>query len=157
MGKLQASCQVGNFVHTDYQSSSYNYFVCLYICLHVYICIHLCNTFMLCVTCHREIIPVWSETWKFMLPEGKVLGRHEFSGLNKCSCLPTNWAINCLLYQKMKKLYFIYNADQRCKTWPWDMMSGGRHENLSHAHVSSLDKSYIFICYINYRRYIKLF
>ena len=31
-------------------------------------------------------------------------GRHEFSGLNKSSCLPTNCAINCLLhvYQKLK-------------------------------------------------------
>ena len=28
-------------------------------------------------------------------------GRHEFSGWDKSSCLPTNWAINCLLYRKL--------------------------------------------------------
>ena len=53
--------------------------------------------------------PVWRETWrfvqprKFMSPEGEARGRHEFSGLNKSSCLPTNWAINCLLYRKLKE------------------------------------------------------
>ena len=52
--------------------------------------------------------PVWRETWrfvpprKFMSPEGEARGRHEFSGWNKSSCLPTNWAINCLLYRKLK-------------------------------------------------------
>ena len=30
-------------------------------------------------------------------------GRHEFSEWNKSSCLPPNWAINCLLYQKLKE------------------------------------------------------
>ena len=53
--------------------------------------------------------PVWRETWrfvqprKFMSPEGEARGRHEFSGLNKSACLPTNWAINCLLYRKLKE------------------------------------------------------
>ena len=53
--------------------------------------------------------PVWRETWrfvqprKFMSPEGEARGRHGFSGLNKSSCLPTNWAINCLLYRKLKE------------------------------------------------------
>ena len=54
--------------------------------------------------------PVSRETWrfvqprKFMSPSGFFTrGRHEFSGLNKSSCLPTNWAINCLLYRMMKE------------------------------------------------------
>ena len=36
-------------------------------------------------------------------PEGKSRGRHEFSGLNKSSCLPTNWVINCLFYRKLEE------------------------------------------------------
>ena len=31
-------------------------------------------------------------------------------------------------------------------------MSGGRHEDLSHVHVTSLDQLYFFICNINYMR-----
>ena len=31
-----------------------------------------------------------------------VAMRHEFSRFDKSSCLPTNWAINCLLYRKQK-------------------------------------------------------
>ena len=51
--------------------------------------------------------PVWRETWrfvpprKFMSPEGEARGRHEFSGWEKTSCLPTNWAINYFLYWKL--------------------------------------------------------
>ena len=56
--------------------------------------------------------PVWRETWrfvqprKFMSPEGEARRKHEFSGLNKSSCFLTNWAINCLLYRKLKE-YFL--------------------------------------------------
>ena len=37
---------------------------------------------------------------------------------------------------------------------PWDITSGERPEDLSHAHVTSLDQSYFFICHINYMKYL---
>ena len=40
---------------------------------------------------------------KFMSHESEARSWHEFSWLNKSSCLPTNWAINCLLNRKLKK------------------------------------------------------
>ena len=33
---------------------------------------------------------------------GFAIGRHEFTGWDKSSCLPTNWTINCLLCRKLK-------------------------------------------------------
>ena len=53
--------------------------------------------------------PVWRETWRFvqprqfMSPEGEARGRHELSGLNKSSSLPTKWAINFLLHRKLNE------------------------------------------------------
>ena len=38
----------------------------------------------------------------------------------------------------------------------WDMMSRGRHEDLSPAHMTFLDQSYFFICQFNYTRYNKI-
>ena len=37
---------------------------------------------------------VWRETWRFVPPR---------KFMNTFSCLPTNWAINCLLYRKLKE------------------------------------------------------
>ena len=59
--------------------------------------------------------PVWRETWrfvqprKFMSPEGEARGWHEFSGLNKSSCLPTNWAINVYYYTESRRFYYQGN------------------------------------------------
>ena len=93
---------------------------------------------------------------KFMSPSGFFArGRHEFSGLNKSSCLPTNLAINCLFYRKMKEnvlsrqhalnrsfacFGLSFSVSETCRTkhilWrhspsccsavPWDMT--GRHD-----------------------------
>ena len=69
-----------------------------------------------CVTLYIYC-PVWWETWwfvpprKFMSPKGEARGWHEFSGWDKSSCLSTNWAINCLLYRKLK--HMLYSAE-RC-------------------------------------------
>ena len=41
--------------------------------------------------CYWEILYIYAQ------------GRHEFPGLNKSSCFPTNWTINCLLYRKLKE------------------------------------------------------
>ena len=53
---------------------------------------------------------------KFMSPEGEAPGRREFSGLNRSLCLPTNWAINCLLnhFLLTKKLNWSF-----CILWPF--------------------------------------
>ena len=64
------------------------------------------------------------------------------------------------LYVSQKTGYFLFIIP-KAKTWPytaqsvvtWDMTSGGRHQNLSPAHVTSLDQSYFFICHINNVRY----
>ena len=40
---------------------------------------------------------------KIHVARGRTRGRHEFSGLNKSSCLPTNWVSNFLLYRKLKE------------------------------------------------------
>ena len=100
---------------------------------------------------------------------------------SKSSCLPTNLAINCLLYPKLKKqagievwhttmssyswwarcsapkLYHDVTYIKRGSAGLWDMIIRhedlGRHEDLSHTHVTSLDQSYFFIHYINYLRY----
>ena len=58
---------------------------------------------------------------KFMSPEGEARGRHEFSGCDKSSCLPTNWAINCLLYREA--VARRYTA--QCVV-PWD--TTGKHD-----------------------------
>ena len=84
--------------------------------------------------------PVWRDAWwfvqprKFMSPEGNMnfLGWTNFQ---------TNWAINFLLYRKPKH------------EWPCDTTSGGRHEDLSSLHVTSLNQSYFFIYRINFMRY----
>ena len=46
----------------------------------------------------------------------------EFSRLNKSLCLLTNCAINCSLYQKLRKQDVIWRRSMQ-----WDMASGGRH------------------------------
>ena len=92
------------------------------------------------------------------------------------------WAINCLLYRKLKEhlksrknalnwsfkysvwarriaqnLYYdvtgLAPAAQCRETWQGDTTFGGRHEDLSSLHVTSLDQSYFFIRHINYMRY----
>ena len=89
-----------------------------------------------------------------MSPEGEARGRHEFTGWNKSSCRPTYLAINCLLYWQLKHDVLRHRA--LChETWQWDMASGGRHEDLSRAHVTSLDQSCFFIDRINCIRYNK--
>ena len=104
--------------------------------------------------------PVWRETRrfvpprKFMSPEGKARGRHEFSGWDKSSCLPTNWAINCLLYRKLQHDVKQHRALCR-ETRQGNTMSGGKHDDLFSLHVTSLDQSYFFIRHINYMRYNK--
>ena len=101
--------------------------------------------------------PVWRETWrfvpprKFISPKGVALGWHEFSGWDKSSCLPTNWAINCLLYRKLKHEVIQRRAWCR-ETQQGNMTSGGRHDNLFSLHVTSLDQSCFFIPHINYMR-----
>ena len=114
-----------------------------------------------------------------------ALGRHEFSGQNKSSCLPTNWAIiiNCLLYRKLKEhlssrkhalnrsfayfgLSFWVGETWHAKPVLWchspshrcavPWDTTGRHDDLSSLHVTSLDQSYFFIRHINYMRYINL-
>ena len=85
-----------------------------------------------------------------LLPSSQ--GRHEFSGWNKSLCLPTNSAINCLLYRKLKHDVIQCRA-LCCETWQWDMTSGGRHDDSSSLHVTSLNQSYFFIRHINYMRY----
>ena len=97
--------------------------------------------------------PVWRETWWFVQPRSPR-DRHKFSGLNKSSCLPTNWAINYLLYWKQKH-YVILRRAFCCETWQGDMTSGGRHEDWSSLHVTSPNQSYFFIYRINYMRYNK--
>ena len=89
--------------------------------------------------------PVWRETrrfvppWKFMSPEGEARWRHEFSGWDKSSCLPPNWAINCLLYRRAL-----------CReTRQGNTTSGGKHDDLFSLHVTSIDQSYFFIRHIN--------
>ena len=49
---------------------------------------------------------------KFMSPSGFALGRHEFSGWDKSSCLPPNWAINvyCLLKVLLEWMQFWYDV-----------------------------------------------
>ena len=44
---------------------------------------------------------------------------------------------------------------QRNATRQRDTASGGRHDDLSSLHVTSLDQSYLFIIHINYMRYDK--
>ena len=79
-------------------------------------------------------------------------GRHEFSGWDKSSCLPTNWAINCLLYRKLK--HDVVQRRALCRgTRQGNTMSGGKHDDLFSLHVTSLDQSYFFIRHINYMRY----
>ena len=69
--------------------------------------INMCTIYIYC--------PVWRETWwfvqprKFMSPKGEARGRHEFSWLNKSSWLPTDLAIKCLLYRKLKETYYQWN------------------------------------------------
>ena len=103
--------------------------------------------------------PVWRETWrfvpprKFMSPEGEARGRHEFSGWDKSSCLPTNWANNCLLYRKLK--HDVIQRRALCReTRQGNTTSGGKHDDLFSLHVTSLDQSYFFIRLMNYMRYI---
>ena len=102
--------------------------------------------------------PVWRETrrfvppWKFMSPEGEARGRHEFSGWDKSSCLPTNWAINCLLYRKL--WHDVIQRRALCReTRKGNTTSGGKHDDLFSLHVTSLDQSYFFIRNVNSMRY----
>ena len=44
-----------------------------------------------------------------------------------------------------------------CETRQGDTTSGGRHDNLSSLHMTSLDQSYFFIHHINYMRYNNCF
>ena len=43
-----------------------------------------------------------------MSPSGFALGRHEFSGLNKSSCLPPNWSIN---------VYYLVSCRRSIEIW----------------------------------------
>ena len=87
-----------------------------------------------------------------MSPEGEARGRHEFSGWDKSSCLPTNWAINFLLYRKLK--HDVIQRRALCReTRQGNTTSGGKHNVLFSLHVTSLDQSYFFIRHINYMRY----
>ena len=92
-------------------------------------------------------------TQKIHVAEGEA--RHEFSGLNKCWSPSTNWAINCLSYRKLKH-DFIRRRTLCRETWPWDMTSEGRREDLSSLRVTTLNQSYFFIYLINYIRYNNL-
>ena len=91
--------------------------------------------------------PVSRETWrfvpprKFLSPEGEARVWHEFSGWDKSSCLPTNWAIN--FYYTESWSTSLYSAE-RC---PWD--TTGRHDDLFSLQVTSLDQSYFFTRHIN--------
>ena len=49
-----------------------------------------------------------------MSPSGFALGRHEFSRLNKSSCLPPNWAIN--VYCKIVQTWKVGYIDTVMKT-----------------------------------------
>ena len=81
-------------------------------------------------------------------------GRHEFSGWDKSLCLPTNWAINCLLYRKLK--HDVLQRRALCReTRQGNTTSGGRHDDVSSLHVTSLDQSYFFFRHINYMKYNK--
>ena len=42
------------------------------------------------------------------------------------------------------------------ETWQGDMKSGGRHEDLSSLHMTSLNQLYFFIYCISYKRYNKI-
>ena len=87
-----------------------------------------------------------------MSPEGEARGRHEFSGWDKSSCLPTNWAIIFLLYRKLK--HDVIQRRALCReTRQGNTTSGGKHDDLFSLHVTSLDQSYFFIRHINYMRY----
>ena len=95
-------------------------------------------------------------TWIFWVGQIFVspfaLGRHEFSGWDKSSCLPPNWAINCLLYRKLK--HGVIQRRALCReTRQGNTTSGGKHDDLFSLHVTSLDQSYFFIRHINYMRY----
>ena len=75
-------------------------------------------------------------------------GWHEFSGLNNLHVFLLG---NCNL-----KLFIIPKAEARrytVQTWPCDMTSEGKHEDLSSLHVPSLNQSYFFIYRLNYMRY----
>ena len=79
-------------------------------------------------------------------------GIHDFSGWDKSSCLPTNWAINCLLYRKLK--HDVIQRRTLCReTRQGNTTSGGKHDDLFSLHVTPLDQSYFFIRQINYMRY----
>ena len=90
-----------------------------------------------------------------MSPEGEARGWHEFSGWDKSSCLPTNWAINLFLYQKLHDV--IQRRAVCSETRQGNTTSGGKCDDLFSLHVTSLDQSYFFIRHINYMRYDKNF
>ena len=63
---------------------------------------------------------IWKESWRFVPPRKFML----LEGEKKSLCRPTNWAINCLLYQKPISTPLYYTE---IETWPWNITSGGRH------------------------------
>ena len=65
---------------------------------------------------------------------------HVIRGRDKSSCLPTKWAINCLLYRNLKHDAIKRRALCR-ETRQGDTTSGGRHDDLFSLHVTSLDQS----------------
>ena len=126
--------------------------------------------------CIRFICRLCMQHFTFIAQFG---GRHEDLFHPDNSCRPANWAINCLLYRKLKehlssrKPWPIILSQWDCTQNPYydvtalaadtqcrearqgDTTSGGRHDNLSSLHVTSLDQSYFFIRHIYYMRYNK--
>ena len=108
----------------------------------------------------RGIKPHW---WRvYYTFTAQFGGRHEDlshsktnSGWDKSSCLPNNRAINCLLCRKLK--HGVIQRRALChETRQGNTTSGGKHDDLSSLHETSLDQSHFFIRHINFMMYDNL-
>ena len=98
----------------------------------------------------QGVDPVYGPYYTFIAQFGE---RHDDFFNPENSCRPrANWAINCLLYRKLK--YHVIRHRVLCReTYKGDTTSRGRHEDFFALHVTSLDQSHFFIRHINYMRY----
>ena len=97
-----------------------------------------------------QLIVNYAESWRSTYYQGNMNWIEVLHTL----AIHSKWVRRCV-----QNLHYNVTAEvaaAQCReTWQEDMMSGGRHEDFSPAHVTSLDQLYFFICHTNYMRYNK--